>query len=103
MDTEIDDYFHPDPAKEAEADARAEALWQYAKTLFAKIRADEMTAEECAKQLFIWGIESEEKRGVVRDTTPQQRLRTVVTYMSTHVDARKMQSLFKKAGFEVAE
>jgi hypothetical protein len=103
MDTEIDDYFNPDPVKEAEADARAEAYWQYAKTLFAKIRAGELTADDCAKKLFEWGVDSEEKRGVVSDETPGERLRTVVRYMSTHVESSKMRPLLKRAGFEVEE
>jgi hypothetical protein len=103
MDTENQEV-DPDvesPDEKAEADASAEAYWQHAMKLFAKIRADEMTAEECAKELFMMQIESEDRRGVVESNryTPRERLRVTVQSMSTFVDARKMQSLFKKAGF----
>jgi hypothetical protein len=98
METTLDSDLNPDPEEQSKADARNDAWEKHAKALFKKVNAGEMTAENCAHELFDLEIKLEEDDGIVSSYTPRQRLFSLLQYMGYFVFSDKLKPLLAKAG-----
>jgi hypothetical protein len=101
MDTEnhkvehgMDWYFNPDPAEEAEEEARHAAYRSKANALLNKVRAGEMTEDECAVAL----LQLEKDLGYTSDYTPKQKERIVRNFMMHELHQDELDRYRKETG-----
>jgi hypothetical protein len=97
VDDDMDWYFNPDPAKEAEEEARHAVYGSKAKALLNKVRSGEITEDECAAAL----LTLEKDLGYTHTYTPEQQERSVRNFMMHELHQDELERLRREEGLYI--
>jgi hypothetical protein len=89
-----DFYYNPDPKEEAAREARRAVYWPKVNAFLDKVRAGEMTEDECAAAI----LKLEEELGCPSDYTPAQKERSVRNFMMHSLHQEELDRIQRETG-----
>jgi hypothetical protein len=98
VDDGMDWYYHPDPEEVAAEAVRDSAFRKTAAALFVKVRAGEITEDECAAEL----LRVDKELGSTSSYTPEQQERSVRNFMMHFLHGAELARLAKEKGIHLS-